>query len=135
MLVKTSRGWWLNSSPGAVVAISPRGDQGSNAWFGGGEDNYHIFDETPDELAALLNGAATQAPRMVELTIADGRPWGVDPGSVAHWIETTNTRLPDDSLVATCYVTMKGEVGDCYRVLGSYAEIKAALFGESEVPA
>lgn len=60
MIIKTRSGWWLNTDK--IAAIQPLtmagwDECGCRVWFSGVEHpaDYHNFDETADELAAIIN--------------------------------------------------------------------------------
>jgi len=100
---------------------------------------YH-FSESADELAALLNGAAQQQPRMVELQLANAerRPLLIAPGDVSTIVQMGDYNLtgkpePDRDVVPTCYVTMKTDETFC--VIGAYQDIKRLLFGDAPAAA
>jgi hypothetical protein len=124
MLVRTVDGHWVN--PARVAFVTPA-TYGSKACFSGIADNeihtdYTCCSETADALAALLNGAAQPAPRMVELTRDNGRLWSICPVDVANVMESD----PEH-----CYVTARGDANECYRVRGDYQDIKRLLFGDA----
>ena len=122
MFVRTRDGRWINETGSVILP-----DSNGGCWFEAMSPTDH-FDETADELAALLNGAAQPEPqpRMVELTRDNGKPWAICPADVASVIEADTGH---------CYVTAKGDANECYRVIGTYAETKRLLFGDGPTAA
>ena len=118
MLIKTRNGLWANLA--LVATISPRSDGGSNAWYGGGADDYHIFEESADELAALLNGSGSG---MVELPRTDGNPILIASDAIASCAPYS----PAVGGGEGTWIMLKGDAGVEYSIALPYAETKRRL--------